>query len=79
MPAMGIPWWLEAYRSGAASFFGMPVEEEGSLLKQVVGGVYDEEALGIVDFKTTLSVEENCYDDLQQERTLHYGNRRKRE
>lgn len=56
MPACGVPWWREAYESGAAKYFGMPMENQGQELKHVVNGVYCSEGEWVRTFDETLSV-----------------------
>ena len=50
-PAIGIPWWKEAYGSGSRKFFDMPYTED---LHHINSGVYDEESKSVRPFQSVL-------------------------
>ena len=55
MPACGVPWWKEAYESGASKYFDMPIDDvEGEDLKHVVNGSYKSEGDWVRTFDETM-------------------------
>ena len=69
MPACGVPWWREAYESGAAQYFGMNIVD-GVDLKHVIDGKISNTGLVVETFAKTLEKFEEFGDNPRKSRKL---------